>query len=224
MSPAPGTIRKTRLSPCHQPTKVRAEAALRRRRPERSRGTTADHQMPIRNREIGFVLRIYPPAGPNWVRFARFALRGRDARPNWVRFARSAWRVRGGEAQSGRPAASLPPIHNREIGFVLHVSLPTEPRPTRGQPLPIYPSPSKFGFVLRGFLLLLLRRGEIGFVSHIYPPAGPNWVRFAHFASGARPHPASFNPQSPIRSCEIGFVLYVSPRAINRLSTADERR
>jgi hypothetical protein len=43
------------------------------------------------------------------------------------------------------------------------------------------------------------RLPEIGFVLHIYPPAGPNWVRFAHLAFGTRPPQASFNPQSAIR-------------------------
>jgi hypothetical protein len=78
-----------------------------------------------------------------------------------------------------------------------------EPRLARRPPLPTYPSPPKFGFVLHNF--------------HRQPhPAGRNWVRFARFllsiAAGReklgsfcafdlrRPRPAGvFQPQSPIR-------------------------
>jgi hypothetical protein len=39
---------------------------------------------------------------------------------------------------------------------------------------------------------------QIGFVLRIYPPAGPDWVCFAHLVSGVCPQPASSNPQSAI--------------------------
>jgi hypothetical protein len=77
-------------------------------------------------------------------------------------------RPRSGGTQDPR-ASQCPDGHTTngaQIGFVLHISLPAAPRPTR-RPLPKHPSPPKFGFVLR-----------------IYRPAGPNWVRFARFPVG----------------------------------------
>jgi hypothetical protein len=201
VSPAAGTIRKTRLSPCHQPAKVRAEAVISRRRPERSRAITADHQMPIRNpqschcepvrlrsepalseaewgrlrgnpsrnREIGFVLHVSSsavgPTGP-----IGFVLHNR----------------RGGSEAAGR-TADVPPqvcpqstIRNREIGFVLHVSLPGRPTPhttTAFARIPqspqvwvrfarFPPSAACAGAELGSFRTFTLRPGQIGFVSH----------------------------------------------------------
>jgi hypothetical protein len=100
-----------------------------------------------------------------------------------------------------------------QIGFVSHVSPRAEPRTTRRRYLPIYPSPPRFGFVLRGF-----RRR---------PPAPrPNWVRFARFPLGPRqaPHDGlAYIPRSPqVWLCsahlppdrgEIGFVWRTLPLA-----------
>jgi hypothetical protein len=40
------------------------------------------------------------------------------------------------------------------------------------------------------------------------PPVGPNWVRFAHSAFGARLRPACSNPRSWASGPQIGFVLH----------------
>jgi hypothetical protein len=67
------------------------------------------------------------------------------------------------------------------------------PRPDRGLPrhaVPLRGRPARH----------LPPAAETGFVLHVYRLPGPNWVRFAHFASGVRPEPASSHPQSPIRS------------------------
>jgi hypothetical protein len=65
------------------------------------------------------------------------------------------------------PASLGPRPHARKVGSFCTFHCSSEPRPTRRPPLPAYPNPPKFGFVLR-----------------IHHPAGPNWVRFAHFAPG----------------------------------------
>jgi hypothetical protein len=128
----------------------------------------------LRRRELGsfctFSLRPTPPIGPNWVRFAHLASGTGPARGLSIRNPQSAIRNRGAPGQ--------------QIGFVLYVSPLRRacPRPDRGLPRHAVPLRAK-----RARLLAPLTK--IGFVLRIYPPAEPNWVRFVHFASGARPRP-----------------------------------
>jgi hypothetical protein len=113
---------------------------------------------------------------------------------NWVRFARSA---SGAGPRRG------------ELGSFCTFHSPAGPRPKRQTPLPTYPTPPKFGFVLHGFL-------------RHRPWAGANWVRFARFTLAAaragaklgsfctialRPGIAARQP-APVfgRAGQIGFV------------------
>jgi hypothetical protein len=134
-------------------------------------------QSPIRNRgapgpQIGFVLHISPPAsapaGRNWVRSARFASgvpRPRVKLGSFCTFCLRHSPARGlfqSAIRNHQSAIEGPPAP--KLGSFCTFHSPADPRPTR-RPLPTYPSPPKFGFVLHN----LLRRP---------PPAGPNWVRF----------------------------------------------
>jgi hypothetical protein len=140
--------------------------------------------------------------GPDWLRFGRFAAGRQAPARNWVRFARSDPELGSfctfHSPAEPRPTRHLPlptysispkfgfvlhnflrqPPRRDEIGFVLHASALRGacPRPDRGLP--------RHAVLLRGRPARLLPpRPEIGFVLRIHPPAGPNWVRFAHSAS-----------------------------------------
>ena len=97
-----------------------------------------------------------------------------------------------------RPVAPAGPLP--EIGFVSHIwpwTVPSAPISGRAGEIGFVwrISPHEIGFVLRlSPVGTLPRRGQIGFVLHIwsrrYPPSGPNWVRFAHLGSPATRPPA----------------------------------
>jgi hypothetical protein len=199
MSPAPGTIRKTRLSPCHQPTKVRAEAALRRRRPERSRGTTAYHQMPIRNREIGFCAFTLRPGQIGFVLHVSPSAVGTPGPIGFVLHDQHG----GSEAarrRAGVPPQVCPQSTIEKLGsFCTFHSRPSHaPREDNHYPYtPVHPSLASFcavssfsscgGAKLGSFRTFTLRPGQIGFVLRILPPAP------------ARSRPLSIrNPQSAV--------------------------
>jgi hypothetical protein len=145
---------------------------------------------------FGFVLhnslRHPPPAGRNWVRFARLlrvpaALVPPGSAGNWVRFARFAPPAEpGSHGNCLYPYTSVPPslalfcaftVRPIQIGFVLHISLPGPGHSPHEDGLclytPVLPS-------LALFCAFTVRPIQIGFVLHILPtapapgPEGPN--------------------------------------------------
>jgi hypothetical protein len=141
------------------------------------RGASVRHPLPVA--WIGFALRICPPVRATahtttafthiphalqvWLCSAHLPS-GRATPHTTTAFAHipqalHVW-VRFAHSPSGRA----------KLGSFCAFHSPAGPHPMRGLPLPIYPCPPKFGFVLR-----------------IRPPAGRNWVRFARFAAGRQP-------------------------------------
>jgi hypothetical protein len=146
----------------------------------------------------------------NWVRFAhqpsgraelgsfcttafggdpRAEGRGRTARPrrpNWVRFARLSPVPAGGVFQSAIHNHQSAILGPRPPNWLRFAHFTPRPSHARQRPLPTYPSPSKFGFVLHD----LLRQP---------PPAGTNWVRFAHQRLASARYPTYHLPPATRR-------------------------
>jgi hypothetical protein len=175
---------------------------------------------------IGFVLRILPPApARNRAKLASFCAFGlrRPPAAGPIGFVLHVSALR----RSGVPARLLArmaeiwfcsahlPSARAKLGSFCAFCLRPSHRPSDNglfPHTPVHPSLASFctipfvsrsgGAELGSFCAFALQSGQIGFVLRIHPAAGPNWVRFAHFASGVRPQPASSNPQSSIRNRE----------------------
>jgi hypothetical protein len=106
-----------------------------------------------------------------WLRFAQSAPSPAPAGAKLGSFCTSCLRrpPQAGVFQStirNRQSAILGPP-GPKLGSFCTFHSPAEPRPTRQPPLPIYPSPPKFGFVLHSLLRHPPPAGEIGFVWRI---------------------------------------------------------
>jgi hypothetical protein len=130
-----------------------------------------------------------------WLRFAQFPPSAAPAGRNWVRFGQSPSDWNGGIMgirPGGRPSG---------IGFVLRICPSAGPnwvRSARFEP--------RIGFVLHDRARAGPRRQAAGQASRrksVRSPQSRSWVRFAHLTPGARPQPASFNPQSAITNPQL---------------------
>jgi hypothetical protein len=86
-----------------------------------------------------------------------------------------------GQALRGTLETSNWKLDTSKLGSFCAFHSPAEPQPTRQPPLPTYPIPPKFGFVLHDSL-------------RETPAPGRNWVRFAQSLFGRAPRPAGPRP------------------------------